>query len=106
MTRLLPPLHEGHAPIFLHQAFDDALDAYEDWATDQFEPQVHLEGRTVPISSVLGRMRACTDVVPARTLETVRAVLGSDALGSTEGQTTYSEVASLMRAIAVERLRA
>lgn len=32
MTRVLPALHEGHASIYLHQAFADALDAYEAWA--------------------------------------------------------------------------
>lgn len=106
MTRLLPPLHDGHAPIFLHQAFDEALDAYEVWNRDDLEPEVEFEGRAVPISSVFGRMRSCTDVVPARTLDTVKAVLGENAVGESEGQTTYAEVAALMRAVAVERLRA
>lgn len=104
MTRSLPPLHDGHAPIFLHQAFDDALDAFETWEPALSEPEVELDGRAVPISSVFGRMRSCTDLLPGRIVDNVKAVAGADALG--EGQITYSEAAMLMRALAVERLRA
>ncbi|MDQ6437656.1 hypothetical protein RB623_26700 [Mesorhizobium sp. LHD-90] len=104
MTRVLPPLHEGHAPIFLHYAFQDALDAYEEWGLYQDEPKVELEGRRIPISSVFGRMRTCTDMLPARTLDAVRDVLGQRASDlSTEA--VYAEAAFLMRALCVERLR-
>jgi hypothetical protein len=106
MTRLLPPLHDGHAPILLHQAFDEALDAYEDWNLNGLEPEVELEGRAVPISSVFGRMRTCTDLLPSRTLDSVKAVVGETALNDGEGHRTYAEAAALMRALAVERLRA
>jgi hypothetical protein len=105
MTRLLPPLHDGHAPIVLHQAFDEALDAYEDWNLNALEPEVELEGRAVPISSVFGRMRTCTDLLPSRILDSVKAVVGEGALDDGEGQTTYAEAAALLRALAVERLR-
>ncbi|MBD0414793.1 BRA0787 family protein [Oryzicola mucosus] len=106
MNRLLPPLHEGHAPIFLHQAFEDALEAFEAWHPGTSEPLVEFEERRVPISSVFGRMRSCTDTLPLRIADHVGALLGSEAgplLDS--GQATYAEAAILLRAMAVERLR-
>lgn len=105
MTTVLPALHEGHAPIFLHQAFDDALNAFEDWTPDVAEPQIEFDGRAVPISAVFGRMRQCTDLLPSRMLETVKAVTREDtAFG--ENQVTYAEAATLMRTLSVDRLRA
>lgn len=104
MTTVLPALHDGHAPIFLHQAFDDALDAYEGWDIDHDEPEIVLNGRNVRISAVFGRMRQCTDVMPLRIVETVRAVTRNDALG--DDQNTYADAAALMRGLSVERLRA
>lgn len=103
MTRLLPPLHEGHAPIFLHQAFDDALEAYQQWGLHMDEPAVLLEGRSVPISAVFGRMRSCTDLMPARILDEVRATAG-DKAASLQAD-SYAEAAFLMRALCVARLR-
>jgi hypothetical protein len=105
MTRVLPPLHEGHAPIFLHQAFQDALEAFENWDLNSEEPEVELEDKTVPISSVFGRMRTCTDLLPVRILDDVRGVLGEQAADLVEGTVTYAEAAFLLRAICVERLR-
>jgi hypothetical protein len=104
MTRSLPPLHEGHAPIFLHQAFDEALDAFEDWAPHRREPDVEFEGEPVPISFVFGHMRECTDMLPMRTLQTLHAVTHEEGFGA--GQVTYAEAAALMRTLAVERLQA
>ena len=105
MTTVLPTLHEGHAPIFLHQAFDDALYAYDDWAPDRAEPEVEFDGRAVGINAVFGCMGDCTDLLPSRTLETVRAVTHEDgALG--DEQVTYADAATLMRTLFVERLRA
>ncbi|GHD14008.1 hypothetical protein ACFOEZ_17935 [Tianweitania populi] len=105
MTTVLPALHEGHAPIFLHQAFDDAIHAYEEWAPDLAEPEVEFDGRAVGISAVFGRMRDCTDLLPTRTLETVRAVTQEDGALSDQ-QVTYADAATLMRTLFVERLRA
>ncbi len=105
MTRVLPPLHEGHAPIFLHQAFQDALEAYENWGLHSDEPAVEFEGRTVPISSVFGRMRTCTDLLPVRILDDVRDALGERTADMVDGAVTYAEAAFLLRAICVERLR-
>lgn len=105
MTRVLPPLHEGHAPIFLHQAFDDALEAYQQWGLHTDEPAVLLERRDVPISAVFGRMRSCTDLMPARILQEVRATAGERASGLRGDSPTYAEAAFLMRALCVSRLR-
>ena len=105
MTRVLPPLHEGHAPIFLHLAFEDALEAVEAWVPQAEEPEVEFEGKSVPVSAVFGRMRTCTDLIPVRILDDVRDVLGETASGLADGATTYAEAAFLLRAVCVERLR-
>jgi len=106
MTRLLPPLHEGHAPVFLHQAFEDALNAYCTWGLNIDEPSVEFEARPVKISSVFGRMRTCTDLLPARILDDVREAVGIRAETLAEGTPTYAEAAFLLRALCVERMRA
>ncbi|MGB3389730.1 MAG: hypothetical protein WBA88_17290 [Pseudaminobacter sp.] len=106
MPVLLPPLHEGHAPFILHQAFDDALDAYEGWASGSPEPFVEFDGANVAISAVFGRMRTCTDILPIRTLDAVRAVVGSAAVDEIEDdQVTYARAALLLRALCVDRLK-
>ncbi|RWD92220.1 hypothetical protein [Mesorhizobium sp.] len=104
-TRQLPALHEGHAPVMLHGAFDEALEAYQDWAPGADEPQVEFEGRLVPISSVFGRMRTCTDILPWRVQSDVSALMGGASIGNGEKSTTYADAAILLRSICVERLR-
>jgi hypothetical protein len=103
MSRLLPPLHEGHAPIFLHLAFEDALDAYGLWRRSQDEPVVEVEGNDIPISSLFGRMRTCTDLLPGRIRDEVNALLG-DRL-SLEANATYAEAAIAFRSLCVARLK-
>jgi len=106
MPRLLPPLHEGHAPFILHQAFQDALDAYEDWTPGSQEPKVYFDGNEVAISAVFGRMRTCTDILPQRVLEQVRAVIGPGLADQVEGdQITYAGAALVLRALCVDRLK-
>jgi hypothetical protein len=105
MPVLLPPLHEGHAPFILHQAFDDALDAYEEWETGSPEPFVEFDGASVAISAVFGRMRTCTDILPIRALDAVRDVVGS-AAEIEDDQVTYAQAALLLRALCVDRLKA
>lgn len=105
MTRLLPALHEGHAPIHLHYAFEDALEAFEGWAFGAEEPEVALEGRRVPISAVFGRMRTCSDLLPQRTLDLVRDVLGVHADSLRGEEESYAGAAFALRALCVERLR-
>jgi hypothetical protein len=103
MTRLLPALHEGHAPFHLHQAFSDALDAYQDWSIGRVEPQVYYDGHSVAISAVFGRMRTCTDLLPIRLLDDVAAL--APGLAEATEPPTYADAACIMRALCVERLR-
>lgn len=64
MNYRLPELHEGHAPITLHQLFRDALEAYDDWTDGTEAPLVYHQGITVPIGVVFDHMRDCTDILP------------------------------------------
>ncbi|OBZ92041.1 hypothetical protein ADU59_28730 [Pararhizobium polonicum] len=64
MNNLLPELHEGHAPITLHQLFRDALEAYDDWIEGTEVPVVYHQGTAVPIALVFDHMRDCTDILP------------------------------------------
>ena len=105
MPALLPPLYQGHAPIMLHQAFHDALEAYEEWRLDAPEPCVEVEGRSVAISAVFGRMRSCTDLIPVRTLDALHDIVGKAALELGDEQVTYAHAALLLRALCVERLK-
>lgn len=108
MTRLLPFLFEGHAPITLHNAFAEALDAFEDWEPGTDEPTVEFEGSPVPISSIFGRMRLCFDLAPKRVLDAVDDVADTD-FGERHGSSanaSYSEVAGVLRSLCIERLKA
>jgi|SRR5262245_52637555 hypothetical protein len=107
MTQLLPPLHEGHAPTFLHLAFQDALEAFETWRLGEVEPAVDCDGKPTAISAVFGRMRTCTDIMPIRIFDDVQALLKDPALAALEGPSaTYAEAARILRAYCVERLKA
>ena len=106
MTRTLPALHDGHAPFVLHQAFSDALDAYEDWLPGQPEPRVQLEMRKVPVSAIFGRMRTCYDILPSRLSDLVNSLVGAGVVVPAEGgQVTYADAAVALRAKCVERLK-
>ena len=106
MTQLLPPLHEGHAPTFLHLAFQDALEAFETWKLGEVEPVVDCDGRPTAISAVFGRMRTCTDIMPVRVLDDVLDLVDDPAVAAfEEPAATYAEAARILRAYCVERLR-
>lgn len=106
MRHVLPPLHEGHAPVFMHYAFEDALDAYQAWAEGMPEPSVECDGKPTAVSAVFGRMRTCTDILPVRVLDEVLAVVGNRSLvGLAANQATYAEAARVLRALCVERLK-
>lgn len=64
MTIQLPELHEGHAPITLHELFRDALEAYDDWDRGEDVPLVSYQGQPVSIATVFLHMRDCTDILP------------------------------------------
>lgn len=104
MTRLLPALHEGHAPIQLHLAFDEAVEAFENWSLNNNEPQILFEDHLVPISAIFGRMRSCSDILPLRTLDLIKEVFGNRSHSWDELE-TYADAAFVLRALCVERLR-
>jgi len=68
----LPQLHEGHAPITLHELFRDAVDSFDDWDDGSTEPVVMFEGNVLPISLVFDHMRDCTDILPGNLLGAIR----------------------------------
>lgn len=105
MKRVLPALHEGHAPIHLHQAFADALDAFDAWGLDMEEPTIRFEDEDVPISAVFGRMRTCQDILPERLRLAVADIVGAEALQPESGEPpTLADAAMRLRAMCVERL--
>lgn len=107
MTQLLPPLHEGHAPMFLHLAFQDALEAFEGWKPGEVEPMVDCDGRRTAISAVFGRMRTCTDIMPVRILDDALDLVGRSAAAALDQpMATYAEAARMLRSACVERLKA
>jgi hypothetical protein len=104
MTRVIPALHERHAPTTLQDAFYEALEAYDGWTPGQGEPSVMPEGKDVPISSIFGRMRTSDDVMPEMARLVLRAATAlADQLATAEP--TYAPVASHMRELVLERLR-
>ncbi len=106
MATLLPALHEGHAPVHLHLAFSEALEAYEGWRHGEIEPAVEFEGRLVAVSAVFGRMRSCTDLLPMRVAEDIAAAIPGEAtFEGSDSQATYAEAARVLRALCVARLR-
>ncbi|WP_343316018.1 hypothetical protein AAIB41_14675 [Brucella sp. BE17] len=104
MASLLPPLHDGHAPIYLHHAFQDAVDAYEDWNLDVSEPVVQVNGKVTRISVIFRRLWNCTDLVPNRTLETLRDIVPATLVHAERWKenATFAEAARIMRT-ALER---
>ncbi|MBR7653839.1 hypothetical protein HED50_14815 [Ochrobactrum oryzae] len=107
MSSLLPPLHDGHAPIYLHHAFQDAVDAYEDWALETAEPSVQVNGKVTRISVVFRRLWNCTDMVPRHTLEALKDIVPTGFIHAEHWKETptFAEAARIMRA-ALERRKA
>lgn len=102
--RFLPPLHDGHAPIGLHLAYQEALEFYEEWAVDTDEPRVQVDGRHLTISSIFCRMIDCTDLLPWRTLDTLFAVVRpADRAPLEGGHSTFADGARLMLALCYKR---
>jgi hypothetical protein len=103
-SRFLPPLHEGHAPIGLHLAFQDAVDSYEEWAADADEPRVQVDGRHLTISSIFCRMVDCTDLLPRRTLDALFAVVRpADRVPLESGRSTFADGGKLLLALCYKR---
>ncbi|WP_374844521.1 hypothetical protein [Paenochrobactrum glaciei] len=104
-TSLLPPLHEGHAPIYLHQAFHYAIEAYEDWESGQAEPSVTVNGKPTRISVIFRRLWNCNDIIPNHTLDAMRDVVPYAYVGADEWNTVerFSHGARIMRFVLQER---
>ncbi|MFE0019356.1 hypothetical protein ACFWXH_31250 [Mesorhizobium sp. NPDC059054] len=96
MPKVLYDLHQGHAPITLHQAFQDATDTLEGDGDTQ-EPAVFVEGCAVPVTTIFGAMLECTDLMPFRTRESVNVVLAAAReSASTDSGDIYARGARLM----------
>lgn len=103
-SQFLPPLHDGHAPIGLHLAFQDALESYEEWADLAEEPRVNVDGRHLTISSIFFRMTDCTDLMPRRTLITLFAIVRAADRASLEcGCPTFGDGGRLLLALCHKR---
>lgn len=76
MNRVVPPLHESHASIYLQEAFEKALEAFDQWSLGRDEPFVRLDDKDVPISSIFGRMRTSDDIMPERMRMLAQSLLG------------------------------
>ncbi|ABQ62797.1 hypothetical protein C010_03022 [Brucella ovis 80/125] len=100
-SSLLPPLHDGHAPIYLHHAFHEAVDACEDWPLDSAEPVVQVNGKITRISVVFRRLWNCTDTVPRDTLEALKEIVPSTLVRSERWRdnSTFAEAARVMRSV-------
>lgn len=111
MSSLLPPLHDGHAPIYLHHAFHDAVDAYEDWTSESVEPSVQVNGKVTRISVIFRRLWNCTDMVPRHTLDALKDIVPTGIIHAEYGAEhwketpTFAEAARIMR-VALERRKA
>ncbi|MER9236072.1 hypothetical protein NKI56_29135 [Mesorhizobium sp. M0622] len=103
-SQFLPPLHDGHAPIGLHLAFQDALEFCDEWVADADEPRIQVDGRHLMISSIFCRMIDCTDLLPRRTLDALFAILRpADRVSLEGGRSTFADGARLMLALCYER---
>ncbi|MHA6644957.1 BRA0787 family protein [Mesorhizobium sp. A623] len=77
MADVLPVLHQGHASIMLHEAFHEALEIVADWPRDGIEPTIAIEGNIVPVTAIFSRLAECTDIMPQRTRDALRAAARS-----------------------------
>jgi hypothetical protein len=104
MPKALPDLHQGHAPIALHNAFHEALECLEDWTNDGIEPFVTVEGHVFPVTELCSGMLECTDLIPRRTRDMLSNITRSlrDAPPVESGD-TYGRWAKLMLAHCGER---
>ncbi|PSJ64925.1 hypothetical protein [Kumtagia ephedrae] len=97
MSKILPGLHLGHAPIALHHAFHETMEALETWAPGEPEPPVFVDGRRFAATAVLAGMIDCTDLVPLRTRDVLQVLARSMPSGPTvESGDTYGRWAALL----------
>ncbi|HWK15528.1 MAG TPA: hypothetical protein VNS02_14105 [Rhizobiaceae bacterium] len=105
MTRVVPALHDRHAPISLQDAFLDAVEAFEGWQQGQDEPAIAFEDKLIPISSIFGRMRTSDDIAPEKVRLAYSATVGDDPDLPDMRAFTYGYAASRLRELSLEILR-
>ncbi len=98
MSSLLPPLHNGHASVYLLNGFHEALHAYEDWNLNSQEPQVTVYGKSVRISVIFRRLAQCTDQLPLHVLQSLKAAIPQIMqYQPADFPATYAQAAGLLR---------
>ena len=98
MSSLLPPLHNGHASIYLLNGFHEAVNAYEDWDMTGNEPQVAIYGKTVRISVIFRRLTQCSDALPQHVMQSLKAAIPHIMQHQPiDFPATYADAASLLR---------
>lgn len=106
MNRVVPALHDRHAPITLQEAFHEAIDAFDDWQLGMSEPAVKFEDKDIAISSIFGRMRHSEDVAPEKVRLAYLAAVGQEPPDVAKGaRFTYGQAAARLRELSLERLR-
>jgi len=105
MTRVVPALHDRHAPISLQDAFLDAIEAFDEWRHGQEEPTIAFEEKLIPISSIFGRMRTSDDIAPEKVLLAYSATIGNDPDAPDRHAFTYGYAAGRLRELSLEMLR-
>ncbi|WP_275785960.1 hypothetical protein [Pararhizobium gei] len=103
MSYLLPPLHEGHAPITLHQLFRDALEAYDDWNEGAPAPTVDFQGTEISIQQVFDHMRHCTDILPNNMVSAITERLTRPLNNGPLDEITFSTAARVMAVLIRKR---
>ena len=100
MSSLLPPLHDGHASIYLLNGFHEALHAYEDWNMRSEEPQVAVFGKSVRISVIFRRLTQCSDQLPQHVLQSLKAAIPQlMQYQPADFPATYADAAGLLRQV-------
>ena len=103
MHKVLSELYEGHAPITLHNAFHEALEALEAWEEGNEEPLVVVDGRKIPISHLFAHMCDCTDLLPRRTRDVLESIVDGRSFRAS-GASLYGDGAQLVIPLCVERV--
>ncbi len=59
------PARGGHAPGDIRDAFEEAIEAFQQWDGGEPEPLVDVRDQDVPISRICGLLWNCTDIMPS-----------------------------------------
>jgi hypothetical protein len=69
----LPALHDGHASLILQNAFHDALEIIEE-VPRTHNGVVRIDSDTFNVDEIIALMLGCTDLLPMRTRDLLRAL--------------------------------